>query len=116
MDSDVLILDEPTNHLDISAREWLEDYLRTRQSATVLTSHDRTLLAQFATRVVEIERGKVRIFESGFADYRRSRDTLDRQAWDAYNACERRRAAVEQAAERREQLAKRVAATPEGSA
>jgi ATP-binding cassette subfamily F protein 3 len=116
MDSDVLILDEPTNHLDVSAREWLEDYLRSRPSATVLTSHDRTLLAQFATRVVEIERGKVRIFEGGFADYRRSRDILDRQAWDAYNAFERRRAAVEQAAERREQLAKRVAATIEGSA
>jgi len=116
MHSDVLILDEPTNHLDVGAREWLEGHLRNRQSATVLTSHDRALLAAFATRVVEIERGKLRIFEGGFADYRRARDILDRQAWDAYNAFERRRAAVEQAADSRQELARSVAATPEGSA
>lgn len=115
-ESDLLILDEPTNHLDVNAREWLEDHLRNRQTATVLTSHDRALLAAFATRVVEIERGKVRVFEGRFPDYRRSRDLLDRQAWHAYDAFERRRAAVEQAAARREQLARHVAATPEGSA
>jgi ATPase subunit of ABC transporter with duplicated ATPase domains len=112
--SDVLILDEPTNHLDINAREWLDDHLRSRQTATVLTSHDRTLLAAFATRVIEIERGKLRLFEGGFAEYRRSRAILDRQAWDAYHAFERRRPAVELAVERRRQLATRVAATPEG--
>jgi ATPase subunit of ABC transporter with duplicated ATPase domains len=82
----------------------------------VLTSHDRTLLAAFATRVVEIERGTVRVFEGGFAEYRQSREILDRQAWGAYHAFERRRAAVEQAAERRQKLAGRVAATPEGGA
>ena len=114
IDSDLLILDEPTNHLDVSAREWLADHLRNRRTATVLTSHDRTLLAAFATRVVEIERGKVRLFEGGFAEYRRSKEVLDRQAWGEYHAFERRRAAVEHAAERRQGLAVRVAATPEG--
>ena len=114
IDSDLLILDEPTNHLDVRAREWLADHLRNRQTATVLTSHDRSLLAAFATRVVEIERGAVRVFEGGFAEYRRSKEILGRQAWDAYNAFERRRAAFEQAAERRVKLASRVAATPEG--
>jgi ATP-binding cassette subfamily F protein 3 len=113
-DSDLLILDEPTNHLDVSAREWLSDHLRNRQTATVLTSHDRALLAAFATRVVEIERGKVRLFEGGFAEYRRSKEILNRQAWGEYHAFERRRAAVEQAAERRQKLAGRVAATPDG--
>ena len=116
MEADLLILDEPTNHLDVSAREWLADHLRDRQTATVLTSHDRTLLAAFATRVVEIERGKVRLFEGGFAEYRRAKGVLDRQAWGEYRAFERRRAAVEQAAERRQKLAGRVAATPEGNA
>jgi ATP-binding cassette subfamily F protein 3 len=113
-DSDLLILDEPTNHLDVSAREWLADHVRNRQTATVLTSHDRALLAAFATRVVEIERGKVRLFEGGFAEHRRSKEILNRQAWGEYRAFERRRAAVEQAAERRQKLAGRVAATPEG--
>ena len=114
--SDVLILDEPTNHLDINAREWLESHLRSRQTATVLTSHDRTLLGAVATRIVEIEKGRVRVFEGGFSEYQESRAILDRQAWDAYNAFERRRIAVEQAAERREKLARSVAATPEGGA
>jgi ATP-binding cassette, subfamily F, member 3 len=116
MNSDLLILDEPTNHLDVSAREWLEAHLQSRRGAAILTSHDRTLLAAFATRVVEIERGTVRVFEGGFPDYRAARALLDRQAWDAYSAFERRRAAVEQAAERRAQLARQVAATPEGTA
>jgi ATP-binding cassette subfamily F protein 3 len=116
IDSDLLILDEPTNHLDAGAREWLADHLRNRQTATVLTSHDRALLAAFATRVVEIERGTVRVFEGGFAEYRQSKEILDRQAWGAYNAFERRRSAFEQAAERRQKLAGRVAATPEGHA
>jgi ATP-binding cassette subfamily F protein 3 len=116
IDADLLILDEPTNHLDVSAREWLADHLLNRQAATALTSHDRTLLAAFATRVVEIDRGKVRLFEGGFAEFRQSKETLDRQAWGAYHAFERRRAAVEQAAERRQKLARRVAATPEGGA
>jgi ATP-binding cassette subfamily F protein 3 len=116
MRSDVLILDEPTNHLDLGGREWLEDHLRNRQGATVLTSHDRALLTAFASRIVEIEKGKVRVFEGGFPEYRRSRELLDRQAWAAYDAFERRRAAIEQAAKRRAQLAGRVAATPEGGA
>src|SRR6266545_2530765 len=76
MESDVLILDEPTNHLDINAREWLDLHLQSRRAATVLTSHDRTLLTGFATRVVEIERGRVRVFEGAFSEYRRSRDLL----------------------------------------
>jgi len=116
MESDVLILDQPTNHLDIAAREWLDVHLQSRHTACVLTSHDRTLLSGVATRVVEIERGKVRVFEGGFSEYRQSRGLLDRQAWEAYAAFERRRAVTEQAAERREQLARRVAATPAGGA
>jgi ATP-binding cassette subfamily F protein 3 len=115
MESDVLILDEPTNHLDIRAREWLDEHLRARQGATLLTSHDRTLLAGFAARMVEIERGKARVFEGGFADYRSRRELAERQAWEAYEGFERRRAAAERAARRREQLARRVAATPEGA-
>lgn len=116
INSDLLILDEPTNHLDVSAREWLAIHLRNRQTATVLTSHDRTLLDAIATRVVEIERGTISVFEGGFAEYRQSKEILNRQAWGAYNAFERRRAVFEQAAERRQKLAARVAATPEGHA
>ena len=112
--SDLLILDEPANHLDVAAREWLEGHLRSRQNAIVFTSHDRALLAAVATRVVQIERGTLRVFEGSFSEYQQSRAILDRQAWDSYHAFERRSAAVEHAAERRQNLARRVAATPEG--
>jgi ATP-binding cassette subfamily F protein 3 len=117
MESDLLILDEPTNHLDLAAREWRGNHLQSRQSATVLTSHDRELLSRFANRIIEIERGQVRVFEAGYGEYREARALLDRQAWDTWNAFERRRQALEQAAERRDKLARRVETSPEdGSA
>ena len=113
-DSDLLILDEPTNHLDIAAREWLESTLASRATPCVITSHDRALLSAFANRIVEIERSKVTVFECGYAEYRRARALLDRQAWSAYEAFERRKAAITRAARRRDQLSARVAAAPDG--
>lgn len=114
MEADLLILDEPTNHLDMAAREWLEASLASRGTACVITSHDRALLSGFASRIVEIERSKVRVFEGGYPEYRKARALLDRQAWLAYEAFERRRAALDRAARRKEQLSARVAATPQG--
>jgi ATP-binding cassette, subfamily F, member 3 len=113
-DAELLLLDEPTNHLDIAAREWLEDQLARRRGACVFVSHDRTLLRRLATRVLEIERGMVRIFEGGYDDYRARRALLERQAWENYDAQQRRRAAAQQAAERRSRLAVQVAAAPAG--
>jgi ATP-binding cassette subfamily F protein 3 len=114
MQTDLLVLDEPTNHLDIAAREWLEASLTSRTMACVITSHDRALLAAFATRIVEIQRSKVSVFESGYLKYGHARALLDRQAWLAYEAFERRKATLNRAAHRRDQLSARVAATPEG--
>jgi ATP-binding cassette subfamily F protein 3 len=112
--ADLLVLDEPTNHLDIAAREWLEASLVSCAAACVITSHDRALLSAFAHRIVEIERSKVSVFESCYSDYRRARALLDRQAWLAYEAAERRKAALDRAARRRDQLSVRVATAPEG--
>lgn len=113
-DAELLLLDEPTNHLDIAAREWLEDQLARRRGACVFVSHDRTLLRRLATRVLEIERGLVRVFEGGYDDYRVQRALLERQAWENYEAQQRRRAAAEQAAERRARLAVQVGTAPPG--
>ncbi|MGA7409415.1 MAG: ATP-binding cassette domain-containing protein, partial [Bryobacteraceae bacterium] len=76
MEVDLLVLDEPTNHLDIAAREWLEASLSSHAAACVITSHDRALLSGFATRVIDIERSKVRVFESGYQGYRDARALL----------------------------------------
>jgi len=110
----LLLLDEPTNHLDIPAREWLEAQLHALSGACVFVSHDRTLLRRVATRVLEIERGKVRIFEGGYDEYRRWRALAERQAWENYDAARRRKAAAEQAAGRRSRLAVKVAKAPPG--
>ena len=113
-EADLLLLDEPTNHLDIAAREWLEEQLAQRRTC-VLVSHDRTLLRTAATRIVEIERGRVRVFEGGYDEYRERGTLLERQEWEAYEGYERRKAAAELAAERRSRLAVKVATPPPGA-
>lgn len=65
--NDVLILDEPTNHLDLSAIQWLESQILNFRGAIVLVSHDRFLLDQVTTRMVEIDRGKTYIHAGGYS-------------------------------------------------
>ena len=64
---DVLILDEPTNHLDLDAIRWLEAQIQDFRGAIVLVSHDRFLLDQVTTRMVEIDRGKTFLHAGGYA-------------------------------------------------
>lgn len=56
---DVLLLDEPTNHLDITTIEWLEHVIRGYRGSVIFITHDRELLQKIATRIVEIDRGKI---------------------------------------------------------
>src|SRR5262249_12689587 len=56
---DLLLLDEPTNHLDIDAIEWLEGFLRNFGGALLFVTHDRAFLDRLATRIVELDRGRV---------------------------------------------------------
>ena len=58
-DPDVLLLDEPTNHLDIPAIEWLEDFLSRWDKTLIFVTHDRKFLQNLATRIWEIDRGKL---------------------------------------------------------
>ncbi|MCC6859872.1 MAG: ABC-F family ATP-binding cassette domain-containing protein [Bryobacterales bacterium] len=112
-EADLLLLDEPTSHLDIAAREWLEEQLAAG-GACVLISHDRALLRKAANRVLEIERGRVRLFEGGYDAYRERRALAERQAREEYQGFERRKAAARQAAQRRACLSVRVATPPPG--
>ena len=56
---DVLLLDEPTNHLDVEAVEWMEQFLIDRGATLVFVTHDRAFLRRVATRIVELDRGKL---------------------------------------------------------
>ncbi len=80
-DPDVLLLDEPTNHLDIAAITWLEEFLLTRRGALIFITHDRTFLKHVATRIIELDRGKLRSFPGDFSNYlRKKEDLLDIEA------------------------------------
>ena len=56
---DLLLLDEPTNHLDIESIQWLEDFLKTSQSAVILVSHDRAFIDNVCNRTIEITLGRI---------------------------------------------------------
>lgn len=55
----VLLLDEPTNHLDIETIDWLEGFLKEFQGSIVFISHDRSFIRNMATRIVDLDRGKL---------------------------------------------------------
>ncbi len=66
----LLILDEPTNHLDIASREWIEAAVEEYEGTLLFVSHDRYFVDRFATRVWELEDGKIRDFKCSYAKYR----------------------------------------------
>jgi ATPase subunit of ABC transporter with duplicated ATPase domains len=113
--ADLIVLDEPTNHLDLHAREWLERKLFARRGACLFASHDRAFLEAVADRVIEVERGKVKVYDCGYAEYRRLKSVREAQEWADYEAFERRKSAMELAARKREQLAVKVATAPSGA-
>ena len=67
---DVAILDEPTNHLDADTAAWLEEHLaREYPGAIVLVTHDRYFLEAVATRIVELDRGKLQSYDGSYSTY-----------------------------------------------
>jgi ABC transport system ATP-binding/permease protein len=73
---DLLLLDEPTNHLDINAIIWLESYLVHFQGALIFITHDRSFVRRLATRIVELDRGKLVSFPGNYDTYLRKKDEL----------------------------------------
>ena len=66
---DLLILDEPTNHLDIGSIQWLEKVLKRYDGAVLLVSHDRYFLDKIVTKVIDLERGKARMYQGNYTAY-----------------------------------------------
>ncbi len=66
---DILLLDEPTNHLDITTIEWLQEFIKDFKGAVIFISHDRSFIDAIATRIVDIDRGKISSFPGGFKNY-----------------------------------------------
>ncbi len=66
---DLLLLDEPTNHLDIATIKWLEDRIYSFPGAVIFITHDRAFLQRLATRIVEIDRGKLTSWPGNYNKY-----------------------------------------------
>ncbi|MFT3759320.1 ATP-binding cassette domain-containing protein [Thauera sp.] len=68
---DLLLLDEPTNHLDLDGILWLEGLIREFRGAVIVITHDRVFLDNIATRIIELDRGRLASYPGRFADYQR---------------------------------------------
>ncbi len=82
---DVLLLDEPTNHLDIDSIQWLENFLKNRNGALVLVSHDRAFIDRVTNRTIEISLGKIYDYQvnySHFVELRKERLEQQRRAYE----------------------------------
>lgn len=66
---DLLLLDEPTNHLDIETIEWLEKQLLDFTGAVLFITHDRALVRRLATKIIELDRGHLRLYQCGYDNY-----------------------------------------------
>ena len=71
---DLLLLDEPTNHLDIATIRWLEDRVYSYPGAVLFITHDRAFLQRIATRIVEIDRGKLTSWPGDYDNFLRRKE------------------------------------------
>ena len=82
---DVLLLDEPTNHLDIDSIQWLENFLKNRNGALLLVSHDRAFIDRVTNRTIEISLGRIYDYQvnySHFVELRKERLEQQRRAYE----------------------------------
>ncbi|MEI2420596.1 ATP-binding cassette domain-containing protein, partial [Arthrospira platensis SPKY2] len=77
---DLLLLDEPTNHLDLSSIQWLEQRVASWPGAVLFITHDRAFLQRLATRIIEIDRGKLVSWPGDYRDYlRRKAEAIEEE-------------------------------------
>ncbi len=85
---DVLLLDEPTNHLDVDAIEWMETFLIEREVTLVFVTHDRAFLRSLATRIVDLERGRLVDWGNDYDVYLERKDAslaAEQREWEEFD-------------------------------
>ena len=75
-DPDLLVLDEPTNHLDIASIQWMEGFLQRWTGSLLFITHDRAFLRRMATRIVELDRGKLTSWDCSYDKYLQRKESL----------------------------------------
>ncbi|MFO7694895.1 MAG: ABC-F family ATP-binding cassette domain-containing protein [Vicinamibacterales bacterium] len=81
---DVLLMDEPTNHLDIESIIWLEQFLRARSGALLMTSHDREFMNRVVSKIAEIDDGEITVYSGNYDFYERERAIREANREAAY--------------------------------
>ena len=81
---DVLLMDEPTNHLDIESILWLEAFLKSRQGALLMTSHDRDFMNRIVSKIAEIDGGEITTYSGNYDFYERERAIRETNREAAY--------------------------------
>lgn len=87
-DPDLLLLDEPTNHLDIDAILWMEEFLLKFGKTIMFVTHDRAFLQKVATRIVEVDRGRLLSFDCDYNTYIERRQAMldaEGKAWQDFD-------------------------------
>ena len=85
---DILLLDEPTNHLDIESIQWLEEFLLQYRNAVLFITHDRAFLRKLATRIVDLDRGRLTDWPGDYENYlRRKEEVLHAESleWERFD-------------------------------
>ncbi|GAB4522466.1 MAG: ABC-F family ATP-binding cassette domain-containing protein [Anaerolineae bacterium] len=103
---DVLLLDEPDNHLDLSAKRSLEIFIRDYKGAVVIISHDRYLLDETVTQIVELENGQLSVYPGNYSAYAHERELRRLRQEQQYLAQQKEIARIEEMIKRFEMLAK----------
>lgn len=105
---DVLLLDEPDNHLDMHAKRHLEAFIRGYEGAIIIVSHDRYLLDETVTQIVELENGTLTVYTGNYSEYATQKE-LDRiRQEQLYIAQQKRITQIEEAIKRFELWASMV--------
>ena len=89
------MLDEPTNHLDLNSIDWLEKKILSYQGSVVFVSHDRAFMQKLATKIVEIDRGKMHTYDCNYLTYLK-RKALDISTEETTNKLFDKKLAVEE--------------------
>jgi ATP-binding cassette subfamily F protein uup len=76
---ELLMLDEPTNHLDVESIEWLEEFLLEYPGAVLFVTHDRSFLQRLATRIFELDRGRLTSWPGDYNNYLRRKEEREHE-------------------------------------
>ncbi|MCI0710750.1 MAG: ATP-binding cassette domain-containing protein [Chloroflexi bacterium] len=94
---DILLMDEPDNHLDVDAKGNLEAFINRYNGAVVIVSHDRYLLDEVATKIVELDRGQIEVYHGNYTAYVTEKELRRLKQQQAYVAQQKEIARIEAA-------------------